>query len=99
MKLDAYEQEILVAFEAGKLNYSATKSELDQMRAAARATAIKDQRINIRLSTGDLRDIQTKALQEGMPYQTLIASILHKYVTGKFAERQTSHSHGGNIDA
>ena len=99
MKLDAYEQEILDAFEAGKLNYSATKSELDQMRAAARATAIKDQRINIRLSTGDLRDIQTKALQEGMPYQTLIASILHKYVTGKFAERQTSNSHGGNIDA
>ena len=99
MKLDPYEQEILDAFEAGKLNYSATKSELDQMRAAARATAIKDQRINIRLSTGDLRDIQTKALQEGMPYQTLIASILHKYVTGKFAERQTSHSHGGNIDA
>ena len=98
MKLDPYEQEILDAFEAGKLNYIATKSELDQLRAAARATAIKDQRINIRLSTGDLRDLQTKALQEGMPYQTLIASILHKYVTGKFAERQTSHSHGGNID-
>ena len=99
MKLDAYEQEILDAFEAGKLNYIATKSELDRLRAAARATAIKDQRINIRLSTGDLRDIQTKALQEGMPYQTLIASILHKFVTGKFAERQTSHSHGGNSDA
>ena len=99
MKLDPYEQEILDAFEAGKLNYIAKKSELDQMRVAARATSIKDQRINIRLSTGDLRDLQSKALQEGMPYQTLIASILHKYVTGKFAERQTSHSHGGNIDA
>ena len=99
MKLDPYEQEILDAFDSSRLNYIATKSELDQLRAAARATAIKDQRINIRLSTGDLRDIQAKALQEGMPYQTLIASILHKYVTGKFAERQTSNSHGGNIDA
>ena len=68
MKLDAYEQEILDAFEAGKLNYSATKSELDLMRAAARATAIKDQRINIRLSTGDLRDIQTKAFPPAVPW-------------------------------
>lgn len=44
--------------------------------------------VNIRLSTGDLQDIQIKALEEGMPYQTLIASILHKYVTGRLAERE-----------
>ena len=55
-----------------------SKSELDRLRAAAGATSIKDQRINIRRCTGELRDIQTKALQEGMPYQTLIASVLHK---------------------
>ena len=55
------------------------------MRAAARATAIKDRRVNIRLSSGDLHDIQAKALEEGMPYQTLIASVLHKYVAGRFA--------------
>ena len=57
------------------------------MRAAARATAVKDRRMNIRLSSGDLRDVQAKALEEGMPYQTLIASVLHKYVNGRFAER------------
>ena len=55
------------------------------MRAAARTTAIKDKRVNIRLSSLDLLDIQAKALEEGMPYQTLIASVLHKYVTGKLA--------------
>ena len=94
MKLDTDEQEILNAFESGKLKDIGSKSELDQLRSAARATVIKDQRINIRLSTGDLRDIQTKALQEGMPYQTLIASILHKYVTGRFAERLPSGPSG-----
>ncbi|MFM9879609.1 MAG: hypothetical protein ACKVOO_04270 [Burkholderiaceae bacterium] len=50
------------------------------MRDAARASALKDPRINIRLSTGDLREVQAKALQAGMPYQTLIASVLLKYV-------------------
>ena len=60
------------------------------MRAAARATAIKDKRVNIRLSSVDLLDIQAKALEQGMPYQTLIASVLHKYVTGKLAEKESS---------
>ena len=87
-KLDAYETEVLVAYESGKLKPVATKTELARMRAAARATAIKDRRVNIRLSSGDLHDIQAKALEEGMPYQTLIASILHKFVSGRFAERQ-----------
>ena len=65
---------------------AATKAELARMRAAARATAIKDKRVNIRLSSVDLLDIQARALQEGMPYQTLIASVLHKYVTGRLSE-------------
>lgn len=86
---DPYESEILAAFEKGSLKSVATKAELTKFKAAARATAIKDRRVNIRLSTGDLRDIQVKALEEGMPYQTLIASILHKYVTGRLAERET----------
>jgi predicted DNA binding CopG/RHH family protein len=86
MKLDKYEKEVLAAYEAEALKPVATKEELARMREAARATAMKDQRINIRLSAGDLRDIQVKALQEGMPYQTLIASVLHKYATGRLAE-------------
>ncbi len=73
----------------------ATKAELARIRAAARATAIKDRRVNIRLSSGDLQDIQVRALEEGLPYQTLIASVLHKYVTGKLTEREESAKAAG----
>ena len=86
-KIDPYERHILGAFERGTLKSVATKAELAAFKSAARATAIKDRRINIRLSSGDLSDIQVRALEEGVPYQTLIASVLHKYVTGRLAER------------
>ena len=85
--LETYEQEVLTAFEKGRLKSVATKSELEKFRAAARATAIKDRRVNIRLSSIDLTDIQVKALEEGVPYQTLIASVLHKYVSGRLVEK------------
>jgi predicted DNA binding CopG/RHH family protein len=88
-KIDAYEQEVLDAFEKRKLKSVATKAELAQLKAAARATGLKDRRVNIRLSSGDLSDIQVRALEEGIPYQTLITSVLHKYVTGRLAERST----------
>ena len=89
-KIDGYEREILSAYEKGRLKSVATKSELAKFKAAARATAIKDRRGNIRLSSGDLSDIQVKALEEGVPYQTLISSVLHKYVTGRLAEPRTA---------
>lgn len=82
-KLDAYEREIRDAHEKGQLKSVASRAELAKFKAAARATAIKDRRINIRISSADLRGIQIRALQEGIPYQTLIASVLHKYVTGR----------------
>ena len=92
-KIDAYEDEVLTAFEKGQLKSVATKAELAKFKAAARATASKDRRVNIRLSSGDLSDIQVKALEEGVPYQTLIASVLPKYVTGRLAEpRATKQS-------
>ena len=89
-KLDPYELDVLAAYESGKLKPITGKAELQRMRAAARATAIKDKRVNIRLSSLDLLDIQAKALAEGLPYQTLIASVLHKYVTGRLAEKEPS---------
>ena len=85
--VDGYEREVLAAFEKGSLKSVATKAELEKFRAAARATAVKDRRVNIRLSSIDLDDIQVKALEEGMPYQTLIASVLHKYVSGRLVEK------------
>ena len=88
-KLDPYELEVLEAYESGMLKPIASKAELQRMRTAARATSIKDKRVNIRLSSVDLLDIQAKALAEGMPYQTLIASVLHKYVAGNLAEKKS----------
>ncbi len=89
-KNDAYEREVLGAYEKGQLKSVATKAELAKFKAAARATAVKDRRVNIRLSSSDLQDVQVKAMQEGVPYQTLIASVLHKYVTGRLTEPQPS---------
>jgi predicted DNA binding CopG/RHH family protein len=94
-KVDPYESEVLTAYETGALESVATKDELARIRAAARATGTKDRRVNIRLSSADLRDIQIAALREGMPYQTLIASILHKYVSGRLTERDTGAGEPG----
>ena len=57
-----------------------------QFKTAAKNTLLKDQRMNIRIAQRDLEGLKTKALEEGMPYQTLVASILHKYITGKLKE-------------
>ena len=91
-KTDAYETDILSAYEDGRLKSVATRAELAKFKSAVRATAIKDRRVNIRLSSSDLQDIQAKALAEGLPYQTLIASVLHKYVTGRLSEREIGAS-------
>jgi predicted DNA binding CopG/RHH family protein len=55
----------------------------EQLRSAAARSLAKDARVNIRLSSRDVRLLKQRAAQEGMPYQTLIASVLHKFVTGQ----------------
>jgi predicted DNA binding CopG/RHH family protein len=90
-KLDAFEKEILDAYEKGELkSTSPSKAELAKFKAAATATFLKEKRVNIRLSTPDLMDIQARALEEGMPCQTLIASVLHKFVSGRLVESPSS---------
>ena len=86
-QIDHAERELFQAFEQGQLKSIASKSELAKFKAVAKAAGLKDRRVNIRLSSGDLSDIQVKALEEGIPYQTLIASVLHKYVTGRLMAR------------
>jgi predicted DNA binding CopG/RHH family protein len=76
-KVVAYETAIVRALEKGKPRSLATRRELKRLKAAARASAIKYRRVHIRLSSIDLKDIQVRALKEGLPYQTLIASVLH----------------------
>ena len=87
-KLDDYEKEILEAFESGKLKKSKTeKQQIKRHVAVAEATFKKDARINIRLSSRDLHSLQARALMEGMPYQTFVSSILHKFVSGKLIDK------------
>ncbi|MCA2997314.1 MAG: hypothetical protein ING75_01805 [Rhodocyclaceae bacterium] len=69
---------------------SPSKAKLARFKAAASATFIKDRRINIRLSSPDLLDIQARALEEGIPYQTFIASVLHKHASGRLIEKPSS---------
>ena len=89
-KLSSEEREILEAFENGKLKRS-KKAKETQKRHQTYAEAMfkKDARINIRLSSKDLRGLQKRALEEGIPYQTLVASILHKYVEGRLHENKS----------
>ena len=83
MKLDQEEKEILKAYEAGKLKTSKpSQKELDAIKAAAESTFNKDKRVTIRLYDHDFKGIQKKALQMGLPYQTLISGIIHRYIEG-----------------
>ena len=86
-RLNRKERELLTAFERGEW-HSVGKESLKRYVRAARQTLKKDQRINIRLSQQDLEGIQVRAIEEGLPYQTLISSVLHKYVTGSLAAKR-----------
>jgi len=84
MKLDKEEKEILKSYENAEWetikDYEKKKAEY---QLAAKNTSIKNRRINIRLSEKDLSNLKAKSLEEGMPYQTLVASIIHKYIFRK----------------
>ena len=98
--LDRYEREMLGAYEKGVLvSVRPTKAQLVAFRDAARATFVKSRRVNIRLSAADLLDIQVRAYEEGVPYQTLIASVLHKYVSGRLHEKRSRLAAGATASA
>jgi len=87
MKLDASEKDILESVERGEWkSVGGAKRERTRYVRSAKATFRKDRRLNIRLSSKDLEAIQKRALAEGLPYQTLIASLLHKYASGRLKE-------------
>lgn len=83
--LNQEEREILETFEADEFT-SLNANELSRHQTYAKNTLKKDKRISIRVSGRDLEGIQRKAAYEGIPYQTLIGSILHKYVNGYLKE-------------
>ena len=83
------EQEILASFERGEWKpIRNQKGEIARLRAAAEATLLKNKRVNIRISSRDLEGLQARAAEEGVPYQTLMASVLHKFVSGRLVETQ-----------
>jgi predicted DNA binding CopG/RHH family protein len=87
MKIDADEKELRESVERGEWKSAGGgKRERTRYSGYAKATFRKDRRLNIRLSSKDLEAIQKRALAEALPYQTLIASLLHKYATGRLKE-------------
>ena len=86
-KLNKEEREILAAYDDGKTKpVIDLKKELTRHRTIAADTFKKDARINIRIASRDLRALQRRALAEGIPYQTLISSVLHKYAEGRSSD-------------
>jgi predicted DNA binding CopG/RHH family protein len=82
-KLSNEENEILESFEKGEWKSSPNVDKRKtQLKEYARDTIRKDKRVNIRISERDLRELKRLALREGLPYQTLISSVLHKFVNG-----------------
>jgi len=87
-KLDKYEKEIIESYE--KNEWQSVKDAPQKMKKyqeLAKSHLKKEKRINIRISEKDLEDIQRKAITQGLPYQTLIASIIHKYNSGLLTEK------------
>ena len=88
MKLTKEEKDILDSVERGEWTRIPNfKQESARYKQAARATLRKDKRVNIRMTERDLMHFQRTAVHEGLPYQTLISSILHKYINGRLVEK------------
>ncbi len=84
MKLDANEKDLLDSVEKGEWrSVRGVKEEKKRYAGYAAATFRKDKRVNIRISGKDLDALQKRALEEGLPYQTLISSLIHKFVSGR----------------
>ncbi len=80
--LDKDEKEIMESYGNGEWVSSVDELK-EEIRHAAKNSTLKNKRINIRLTEKDYHDIQVKAMEEGVPYQTLISSIIHKYNKGE----------------
>ncbi len=81
--LNKEENQLLASIEAGEW---VSEGNVESYKLAAKNHFKKDQRISLRISEHDLKSVQKKAISEGLPYQTLITSLIHKYLTGKLVE-------------
>lgn len=88
MKLNDEEKNILKAYDQGKLKtHSPSQKELNNIKTTAENTFKKDKRVTLRLYDHDFRGIQKKAMEMGIPYQTLISGIIHSYIEGELIQK------------
>ncbi|MHC4120001.1 MAG: antitoxin [Planctomycetota bacterium] len=88
MKPSKQEKEILESVERGEWrSVRGVKKQMERYQDYARSTVRKDKRVNIRMSEKDLVGLQKKAMEEGLPYQTLMSSILHRYINGRLVDK------------
>ena len=88
-QLNAEEREILEHFERGELTAaSEAQREMETAQHAARNTFNKTRRVNLRVTERDFNLAHARAREEGIPYQTLLSSIIHKYLSGRLTENR-----------
>jgi predicted DNA binding CopG/RHH family protein len=85
--LSPEEKKILESYENDEWVSISNPSDISKYKIAAKNTFKKNKRVNIRISEMDLELLQERALIEGLPYQTLMSSVLHKYVTGRLTDK------------
>jgi len=87
--LDSQEIELLESLESDEWNsVENLENEIQVHQNIAKNTLKKDKRVNLRMSSKDLEAIKTYAVEEGLPYQTLMSSVLHKFITGRLVDKQ-----------
>ena len=85
---DKQEKDLIQSVENGEWSPDANSGvEIRKARRAARNTFTKDQRMNIRIARRDLNLLKLKAVENGMPYQTMVSSIIHKYLKGALVDK------------
>lgn len=90
-KVNNEDKDVLDSYERGEWrSVKNRKREVKRLQQYARNTLQKDKRINIRMSSKDLDRVRVIATKQGIPYQTLISSIIHKYVSGYLKEKETA---------
>ena len=88
-ELSAEEREVLDRFERNELrSVSDAEREAELARQAARNTFNKTRRVNLRVTERDFNLAHARAREEGIPYQTLLSSVIHKYLSGRLTEKQ-----------
>jgi predicted DNA binding CopG/RHH family protein len=89
--IDEEERDLIESLERDEWRPVANRdAAIEEAQAYAAATLKKDRRMNVRISERDLKGLKIRAAEEGIPYQTLVTMVLHKYVTGRFVEKTTA---------